>query len=320
MPTNISVIIPVYRPKNLDALKRSIKANAAADVEWIVVDDGSGPTFEEVLSELEADTVMVVRLPKNGRQGAARNEGLARANGAWIKFLDADDELDVGHLRSLLEVSRSSTGIAFAPTRHIYANGTYIDNDSWVGIQSDSAAQLERMIHSPFLSHCGALFPRDLLLQIGGYDESLVTDEDGDLLLRILQTGAHFVGVPSVRYHYHHNVGEERVSNDVGEEKLRSRIRVCEKLQQSYKNSDMEMPATVKRALALRLDKIALSFWKNERETARNILAQAQEISPGYTSSVGPIKHFVRCAGGPGLTIAIANLYRKLRRRTPQGT
>ena len=158
---DVSVVVPAFRPSDFAALARSIAENRDSDAEWLVVDDASGSEYDSVFASLP-DGVRLIRQPQNRRQGAARNAGLAQARGKWIKFLDADDELDAGHLAALLNAACAAQGnaIPFAPTRHVFAGGGTADNESWRALEATPEAQLARVLHAPFLHHCGALFPR----------------------------------------------------------------------------------------------------------------------------------------------------------------
>lgn len=316
---SISIIVPVYQPESFDALIGSINGNQNEAFEWILVDDGSGPTFDPVFKYLRDHPVHIIRLEDNRRQAAARNVGLRHATGKWVKFLDADDELGVGHIEALLDQAKRERGLPFAPTRHVYADGSTTDNESWRDLPKETGPQLERLIHSPFLHHCGALFPRDLLLALNGYDESLITDEDGDLLIRVLQAGEYFVPVPYVHYHYRHDAGPGRVSIDAGQDKLKSRLSVCKKFELSFSNRGVDMPQPLRHAVALRLDKIALSFWKTDRQEARKVLAMAQAICPGYRPPGGRMKRWLRAVGGPSALVTTAKLYRRFRQRPAGG-
>ncbi|MBL8376066.1 MAG: glycosyltransferase family 2 protein, partial [Candidatus Accumulibacter sp.] len=91
----ISVIIPAYNyahllPRALD----SVLVQMAADVEVIVVNDGSTDATREVLA------AYAVRHPQlrvidqaNAGAAAARNHGIRESHGPYALLLDADDEL-----------------------------------------------------------------------------------------------------------------------------------------------------------------------------------------------------------------------------------
>lgn len=285
--------------------------NAGVDAEWIVVDDGSGQHFDVVFDSLPA-CVVVIRQSKNCRQGAARNTGLARAKGQWVKFLDADDRLDQGHLMALVAAAERlpDDAIPFAPTKHVLANGTTLVNDSWRGLPFDPHGQYCRQLVRPFLHHCGALFPRALLERLAGYDEGLITDEDGDLMLRVLRAGYHFVPVEGVHYLYIHHNMSPRVSADDDISKLHARIRVCEKVETEWGQG---IPIDIRHGLAQRMDKIAMVYWPAFPDEARALLHRAQRLSPGYRPDMRAPLRLLRAMVGPRLVVIATMLYRRLR-------
>jgi glycosyltransferase involved in cell wall biosynthesis len=312
--TALSVIIPAFHPRNFDALERSMAANADVDAEWIVVDDGSGAGYDAVFAALP-DGVRLIRLPQNSRQGAARNAGLAQAQGERVKFLDADDQLDKGHLAALLAATGQEMAIPFAPTKHVFANGATHVNDSWRDLPAEPQAQLCRQMVRPFLHHCGALFPRDLLTRLGGYDESLITDEDGDLLLRILHEGWHFVPVDGVHYLYIHHKGGVRVSTDDDFAKMQARIRACDK---ALARLGDPPPPDLAQALAQRMDKVAMTYWTAFPAEAKALVVRARRIASGYVPDMQAPLRLLRAVGGPGMVFAAQGLYRRLKGR-PKG-
>lgn len=86
----VSVIIPVYNgEKFISEAIVSVRAQTYAPLELIVVDDGSTDQTAQVVQALGAD-IRYVYQPNQG-PAAARNHGLALAQGELIAFLDADD-------------------------------------------------------------------------------------------------------------------------------------------------------------------------------------------------------------------------------------
>lgn len=95
----ISVIIPCYNavkwlPKCFVSLAG--QTMGMDNLELIFVNDAStdeGATWA-MLSELEhayPESIMIIDLPQNRRQGGARNEALKYASGEYVAFVDADD-------------------------------------------------------------------------------------------------------------------------------------------------------------------------------------------------------------------------------------
>ncbi|MEL6920977.1 MAG: hypothetical protein AAFO77_08105, partial [Pseudomonadota bacterium] len=222
-----------------------------------------------------------------------------------------------GHLTALLSAATAlpEKAIPFAPTKHLFAGTTTSVNESWRDVSFDPLAQLRRQLVRPFLHHGGGLFPRHLLEQLRGYDERLVTDEDGDLLLRVLAAGYHFVPVPEVNYIYIHHGRGQRVSADDDIAKMQARIRVCDNVVDRFNG---EMPPDISSALAQRMDKVAMTYWWAFPQEARALLARARAVSPSYTPDMRSPLRFLRIIGGPRLTISAQSLYRRLRGR-PKG-
>lgn len=93
---DISFIIPAYNAEAV--IERSIssivKNKISAEVEVIVVDDGSKDNTAAVCKKMAAvySSISVYTIENSG-QGIARNYGLAKAVGDYICFVDADDEV-----------------------------------------------------------------------------------------------------------------------------------------------------------------------------------------------------------------------------------
>jgi glycosyltransferase involved in cell wall biosynthesis len=92
----VSVVIVNYNyGRFLGGAVRSVFAQTHADVECIVVDNASTDETPAVLVALEAeyDALIIIRRHSNDGQTPASLDGLARASGQYIIFLDADDLL-----------------------------------------------------------------------------------------------------------------------------------------------------------------------------------------------------------------------------------
>jgi hypothetical protein len=85
-----STIIPVHnRAPIIRETLDSVLAQASAEQEVIVVDDGSTDGTQAVLAEY-ADRIKVLHQANRG-PGAARNLGASQASGRYLAFLDSDD-------------------------------------------------------------------------------------------------------------------------------------------------------------------------------------------------------------------------------------
>lgn len=96
----VSVIIPVYNvEKYLRQCLDSVVGQTLQDIEIICVNDSSTDGSLAILEEYAAkdSRIQVVTQP-NGGAGAARNNGLRRAKGKYLSFLDSDDFFELNML------------------------------------------------------------------------------------------------------------------------------------------------------------------------------------------------------------------------------
>lgn len=91
----ISIIMPYYNAaKYIKETVGAIIAQTYKDWELIIVDDCSpAPETSEVLLEVAAmdSRIKVIKAEVNGGAGAARNLGIAAAQGRYLAFCDSDD-------------------------------------------------------------------------------------------------------------------------------------------------------------------------------------------------------------------------------------
>ena len=89
----ITVVTPAYNaaPYVADAL-RSVLGQTHHDLRLVVVDDGSTDATTAVVTGFSDSRLSLIRQPNAG-VAAARNRGMAAAEGDALLFLDADDWL-----------------------------------------------------------------------------------------------------------------------------------------------------------------------------------------------------------------------------------
>ncbi len=104
----VSIVVPVYNAEPfLDRCVRSVTAQRYCDFELILVDDGSTDRSGELCDTYARNDARIrVAHVRNGGPSSARNAGLRLAQGEFLYFLDADDEMTPDALEVLLGLAR----------------------------------------------------------------------------------------------------------------------------------------------------------------------------------------------------------------------
>ena len=193
-----SVVVPTHR--GADRLPALLGALAAQQVdqpvEVVVVLDGPDAATEDVLAAAPEDLpLVVVRRPAPGGVAAAMNAGIAAAHGRVVIRCDDDltpaPDMVARHLAH--HVGRDPVGV-IGPTLDELPDSPYARAFGRAASARSVAAVVaatadERWRH--WAAHCSVR--RDVLLAVGGYDESFRYREDSELGLRLHRHGVRIV-------------------------------------------------------------------------------------------------------------------------------
>jgi glycosyltransferase involved in cell wall biosynthesis len=200
----VAVIIPAFNQARFlaDAIMSVLAQTRPAD-EIIVVDDGSTDDPATVVARFQK--VQLIRQDNRG-PSAARNTGLCRCSANYIVFLDADDRLIPTALETGLRciARRPECAFVYGALRLIAENGHPIGSNLFIPINGDAhlAFLRQNLISMP----AAALYRRDCLLAVKGWDESMRRCEDHDIYLRMARRYP-IVGHPNLvaEYRQHSN-------------------------------------------------------------------------------------------------------------------
>ncbi len=187
----VSVLLPVYNAKKYVAPAiDSILAQTFTDFELIIIDDGSTDGSPAILQTYAARDNRI-RLISRENRGliATLNEMLDLAKGTFLARMDADDISLPERLAHQVEFLQQHPDV-------VCVGGDYEIIDpagrlvSRATMPEDNAEIQRRILSgSTIINHPCAMIRRDALRQIGGYDNTMVTVEDLDMLLRIGEIG-----------------------------------------------------------------------------------------------------------------------------------
>jgi len=192
----ISIVTPTHnrRATFLPLAIASVQAlRLACPWEHVIVDDGSDDGTAAYLAALAARDPRVVVVRHAGSRGvaAARNSAARAAGGEFLIDLDDDDLLTVDGVEQRLAYLRDRPNFwaAHANAAKIDEAGHYlIGEDVRNFFCADRAACARHFYESTMIPNAStAIYRREALLAIGGWDETLRCCEDYDLWLRSLE-------------------------------------------------------------------------------------------------------------------------------------
>jgi glycosyltransferase involved in cell wall biosynthesis len=155
------------------------------------VNDCSTDHTKEILGNYET-TARIFHLEKNIGLAAARNFGIKKARGQYIIFLDADDYIQRDLLK-VLSVFLNENNRLDAVAVDYYLVNEYGDHAEHIDANDKPIA-------------CGIMFRKDLLYNVGLYDENFRAREEEDLRMRFLaRYSIYHIPLPLYRYRMHEN-------------------------------------------------------------------------------------------------------------------
>ena len=186
----VSVVIPNFN--HADELPRSLRAllrQEPAPDEIIVVDDASTDASIRVIEQFERDhsIIRLVRHPINRGAPAALNTGLAIAKEDFVYFAAADDFVLPGFFSAAVASLEACPDAAYFCAQVVLINrdGVIVDfrpllppSHGKAYISPDKSRRLIQKIDN-WAAGQSAVYRRQLLLDIGGFDESLGSLCDG---------------------------------------------------------------------------------------------------------------------------------------------
>lgn len=204
----VSLIVPTYNRAQrvlgcLEAIDR--QSLTTGDFEVLVVNDGSTDDTSARLRAFEPMSYELRVLDKeNGGPAAARNLGIRSARADLIAFLDDDCEPDPGWLDSLVAHMRAAPdevagcgGLTRAAENGIVPR--YLDRIGVLCPRVEGGTVL-------YLITCNAIFRREALVSVGGFDEiyRVAGGEDPELCGRMRAAGHRFTMESRARLRHMH--------------------------------------------------------------------------------------------------------------------
>lgn len=190
----VSVVIPTHNRDH--CIKESIESvlnQSYKNLELFVVDDCSTDDTDAVIADIKDDRLKYIKLDKNMGANAARNIGIERAKGKYIAFNDSDDCWHSDKLYKQMKYMKLLERTEHAPIGAVYCGFERIKDGESLGMIPDFSSQGEHIIgyiyeymqSHMFISTQTLLFNREILKEVGQFNESLKRLQDWELMLRV---------------------------------------------------------------------------------------------------------------------------------------
>ncbi len=186
----MSICIPLHNAERYiaDTISRA-QQQSYRNIEIIIVDDHSSDTSLTIARRFESKRVRIYESNERGGN-AARNFAFEMSRGEYIKFLDADDYCSPNMIKAQMErLLQDGTHhtLAFSPVRMLYADREPQIIERSLDVDYTPAIELLYNILQGRGWNCphSYLMHRDLVRLAGGWDETIVKNQDGEFFARI---------------------------------------------------------------------------------------------------------------------------------------
>ncbi len=169
----VTVLMAVYNgEKYLRAAMESILNQTFRDFELMIIDDASTDSTPEIISSYPDPRIRVLKNETNLGLTKSLNKGLKEAVGEYVARMDADDISLPERLVQQVSYLDKHPDIALIGCRVEVID----DKGQSLGISHSLATTRESifywLIFNNVLTHSSVMFRRDVVMNLGGYDES----------------------------------------------------------------------------------------------------------------------------------------------------
>lgn len=184
----ISIVIPMYNSeKTIErALDSVINQTYQGKYQIIIINDGSTDSSLDIVKKYrknlnKKNIEILIMDEKNGGVSKARNIGIKKSEGRYIALLDSDDEWLCEKLKIQIDILNKNSDIDFLGCER---NGEKT-KILFKKIEGLTKISLKDLIIKTCPQTSTAIFKKEILEEVGYYDETQRYSEDSNLWLRI---------------------------------------------------------------------------------------------------------------------------------------
>lgn len=299
----VTIIIPAFNAGAfIFETLESLKNQTLKEFEAIIVDDKSTDNTTAIAGEFikhDDRFKLIKNIHKRGVAGA-RNSGLDIASSNWVCFLDSDDLLDKNSLWERVQVGKSYSGAEFITgdlkdyfSEEKNPGPAYSQTKAGWNIYQDAPISIHpKIINNPLLNFlysvpvhtATVMIKKEILIKLGGFNESLKTNEDDHLWIRVAASvNMLYFTKRSISYYrqrlgsltkstlsLHHNAPaayklllRDPLLKDHHQAITRNIVNFRHANTYFYRKKGSKLQALISAFLAIRDDKLSRTSWKN---------------------------------------------------------
>lgn len=213
MQPEITIIIPVYNSAEyIVPCLESLSQQSFTNFEAFIINDNSTDDsdciIQNFLSATPGFSYEYSTNQENKGWCLIRNEGISRARGKYICFLDSDDTYHRDYLKMLYEkITLTNSDFVFCGYDRVFANTNKKKpyTDSWKYPNADNITRLkyDYMLGKTHICHCAAIYNKLFLMQNNlFYNPDCRRSGDTEFIIRILFCCKKFSVVQKSLYNY----------------------------------------------------------------------------------------------------------------------
>ncbi|MFV0281418.1 MAG: glycosyltransferase family 2 protein [Rhodoblastus sp.] len=228
---SIGVVIPAYRCA--DTIARTIGSClphvGAQNI--IVAFDGPDEAAERAVRAV-SDELRILVLPNRSGAPACRNAGMALLDAEYVIFLDADDYIEGPMLEGAIRAAGAEDAdVVLSPFCFEFPDGErrlFDPKNLYPAL--DRVSIIRKWLTGGYTPPCAVVWRTRFLRAMGGWDESLAKNQDGDLMYRALMQGARVAAASQGLGVYVQSGNPDRITRSNTERTLRSQLAVLDRV------------------------------------------------------------------------------------------
>lgn len=286
----VSILIPCYNSERfiLDSINSLLKQDYE-NIEIIIVDDGSTDDSLRIVESIK-DVRVHVYSQSNSGACVARNIAFEKCHGDYIMYFDADDLINKSYVSSLVKCLRDANDLSIA-TGEWDRFRTDLSEASFrkLSVYKDYDCAFNLLLDmwntGEVLTCSSYLVPRKLIEIVGGWDESVLKNQDGEFFSRILMTADKVYHTADAKFYY-------RTGEYLSVSKASSKAKVASMLDTfiSYRKNALaiEDSERVRKALAVNFTLFMYIHGNQFPDLMKIAQSEVKNLGVGYQMNTQP--------------------------------